>query len=63
MSSLLKPLIRSRSSALSIVTPSLSPSLTPALVPRARSFHSTAMSLNGKIKPAARVAGRRQDVW
>ncbi|KAH6695392.1 aminotransferase class I and II [Plectosphaerella plurivora] len=57
MNSLLKPLIRSGSSTLSIVTQKSS------IIPRARAFHSTAMSLNGKIKPAARVAGRRQDVW
>jgi hypothetical protein len=45
----------------SAVLPVLRHQLTrpPASV---RSF-SSAMALNGKLKPAARVAGRRQDVW
>lgn len=28
-----------------------------------RSFCATTMSLSGKLKPAARVSGQKQDVW
>lgn len=59
MNALLKPLTRSSTAAFSITTQNLN------LISRTRAFHCTAvaMSSNGKIKPAARVAGRRQDVW
>lgn len=48
MTSLVLPLFRSRITSTSTAR---------------RGFQSTAMSLSSKLKPAARVAGRRQDVW
>lgn len=51
MPSLLSPLLRSGALVTAVNTIKVRP------------FHSTAMSLSSKIKPAARVAGRRQDVW
>jgi len=28
-----------------------------------RNFHTSAINMSEKLKPAARVAGQRQDVW